>query len=224
MTMARGKETCRILKEIRWQIAEANDIEFITSECRYKGDCLGTCPKCEDKVCFLLYGNHKKLKHKISKILKLKLAMKYLFIIMSVIFYSCSYRSDNISDRGEWVSVPVDSFVDGYKNIDGQIYWGYLVGRDFTEKENVGADIETFRVCKGTEYAKDKRHVYYPQDELCFDGIGVGGSLAGKIILEGAKPSQFKYLGKGYAVAGNKMYHNGEEIEWNDSIIKAKLY
>ena len=32
MTMARGKEICRILKEIRRQIAEANDIEFIISE------------------------------------------------------------------------------------------------------------------------------------------------------------------------------------------------
>lgn len=42
--MARGKQTCKILKEIRRQIAEANDIEFVTSECRYKGDCLGTCP------------------------------------------------------------------------------------------------------------------------------------------------------------------------------------
>lgn len=51
--MARGKETCRILKEIRRQIAEANDIEFITSECRYKGDCLGTCPKCEAEVRYL---------------------------------------------------------------------------------------------------------------------------------------------------------------------------
>ena len=29
--MARGKQTCKILKEIRRQIAEANDIEFITS-------------------------------------------------------------------------------------------------------------------------------------------------------------------------------------------------
>ena len=51
--MRRGKETCRILKEIRRQIAEANDIEFITSECRYQGDCLGTCPKCEAEVQYL---------------------------------------------------------------------------------------------------------------------------------------------------------------------------
>ena len=51
--MARGKNKCRILKEIRRQIAEANDIEFITSECRYKGDCLGTCPKCEAELRYL---------------------------------------------------------------------------------------------------------------------------------------------------------------------------
>ena len=51
--MARGKQTCKILKEIRRQIAEANGIEFATSECRYKGDCLGTCPKCEAEVRYL---------------------------------------------------------------------------------------------------------------------------------------------------------------------------
>ena len=51
--MARGKDTCKILKEIRRQIAEANGIEFATSECRFKGDCLGTCPKCEAEVRYL---------------------------------------------------------------------------------------------------------------------------------------------------------------------------
>ena len=51
--MARGKQTCKILKEIRRQIAEANGIEFATSECRYKGDCLGSCPKCEGEVRYL---------------------------------------------------------------------------------------------------------------------------------------------------------------------------
>ena len=51
--MARGKQTCKILKDIRRQIAEANGIEFATSECRYKGDCLGTCPKCEAEVRYL---------------------------------------------------------------------------------------------------------------------------------------------------------------------------
>lgn len=53
MIMTRGKQTCRILKEIRRQIAEANDIELVISECRYKGECLGTCPKCEAEVQYL---------------------------------------------------------------------------------------------------------------------------------------------------------------------------
>ncbi len=51
--MKKGKQTCRILKEIRKQIADANDIELITSECQFKGDCLGTCPKCESEVRYL---------------------------------------------------------------------------------------------------------------------------------------------------------------------------
>lgn len=49
----KGKSKCKILKDIRKQIAKENDIEFITSECKYRGDCLGTCPKCEAEVRYL---------------------------------------------------------------------------------------------------------------------------------------------------------------------------
>ena len=48
-----GKNKCRILKDIRRQIAQDNDIEFITSECKYQGECSGTCPKCEAEVRYL---------------------------------------------------------------------------------------------------------------------------------------------------------------------------
>ena len=51
--MARGKQTCKILKEIRKQIAEENDIQLVIEECIYQGDCLGTCPKCEAEVRYL---------------------------------------------------------------------------------------------------------------------------------------------------------------------------
>ena len=51
--MERGKEICKMLKEIRRRIARENDIEFITSECRHKGSCAGTCPKCEAEVRYL---------------------------------------------------------------------------------------------------------------------------------------------------------------------------
>ncbi len=48
-----GKNKCKILKEIRCQIAQENDIAYVTSECKHKGDCLGTCPKCEAEVRYL---------------------------------------------------------------------------------------------------------------------------------------------------------------------------
>ena len=49
----KGKYTCKILKEIRRQIAEENDINLVIEECTYKGDCLGTCPRCEAEVKYL---------------------------------------------------------------------------------------------------------------------------------------------------------------------------
>ena len=51
--MKKGKQTCKILKEIRKQIAAENDIELVVSECTYQGDCKGTCPKCESEVRYL---------------------------------------------------------------------------------------------------------------------------------------------------------------------------
>ena len=48
-----GKSKCKILKDIRRQIAENNDIAYITSECKFQGECSGTCPKCEAELRYL---------------------------------------------------------------------------------------------------------------------------------------------------------------------------
>lgn len=48
-----GKRKCKILKEIRQRIADANDIEYVTRECEYQGECKGTCPRCEAEVRYL---------------------------------------------------------------------------------------------------------------------------------------------------------------------------
>ena len=45
-----GKEKCKILKQIRAEIARQNDIEWVVSECKHQGNCRGTCPKCEAEV------------------------------------------------------------------------------------------------------------------------------------------------------------------------------
>lgn len=46
----RGKEVCRTLKDIRAGIARQNDIPWETEECGFKGECRGTCPRCEAEV------------------------------------------------------------------------------------------------------------------------------------------------------------------------------
>ena len=48
-----GKQKCKILKEIRRDIAKANGIPLDIPECSHKGDCPGTCPRCEAEVRFL---------------------------------------------------------------------------------------------------------------------------------------------------------------------------
>lgn len=49
----RGKNKCKILKEIRQKIADENDIPFVTQECTFQGECKGTCPKCEAELRYL---------------------------------------------------------------------------------------------------------------------------------------------------------------------------
>lgn len=49
----KGKSKCKILKDIRRRIAEENGIDYVTTDCKYQGDCTGTCPKCEAEVLYL---------------------------------------------------------------------------------------------------------------------------------------------------------------------------
>ena len=51
--MGTGKEVCLILKGIRQKIADANGISYQPKECHHKGDCMGTCPACEEEIRYL---------------------------------------------------------------------------------------------------------------------------------------------------------------------------
>ena len=56
----RGRNICNTLKAIRKQIADANGISYSLEECHFKGECKGTCPKCEQDVRDLEYELHLK--------------------------------------------------------------------------------------------------------------------------------------------------------------------
>ena len=51
--MVKGKSTCKLLKSIRQQIADANGISYQPKECHHKGDCAGTCSACEAEIRYL---------------------------------------------------------------------------------------------------------------------------------------------------------------------------
>ena len=88
--MERGKQVCKILKDIRKQIAEENDIEFITSECKHQGDCAGTCPKCEAELKYL----ESQLARRSASGLPARLAgIAIGFAAVAPAFTSCDWRT-----------------------------------------------------------------------------------------------------------------------------------
>ena len=51
--MTRGKTICGVLKTIRKQLADANEIKYEPRECHHQGECRGTCPACEAEVRYI---------------------------------------------------------------------------------------------------------------------------------------------------------------------------
>jgi hypothetical protein len=51
--MTQGRKICNVLRDIRQQIADRNEIECTTSEYPVTEECSGTCPKCESEVKYL---------------------------------------------------------------------------------------------------------------------------------------------------------------------------
>ncbi len=51
--MKRGRKICNALRDVRRQIALANDIPYETTDCHFEGDCQGTCPKCESELRYI---------------------------------------------------------------------------------------------------------------------------------------------------------------------------
>ena len=51
--MNRGKNICKVLKDVRRKVARENDIPLEIPECTFDGECRGTCPGCEAEVRYL---------------------------------------------------------------------------------------------------------------------------------------------------------------------------
>ncbi len=51
--MTKGESICNVLKTIRKQVADANEIKYEPRECHHEGECRGTCPACEAEVRYI---------------------------------------------------------------------------------------------------------------------------------------------------------------------------
>lgn len=143
-------------------------------------------------------------------------------------------------DIGLWVDIQEAPEPCGYYLIDNQIYAlepEYEELKHFSIKDSLkqyirhynpvnDTDVPSFKVCitktHYDRYAKDINHVYYPENAELIEYIDKGFhpiEYGQNLIIDGADPATFKYIGRGYAVDKNNMYRFGKKIEWSDSVI-----
>ena len=91
-----GKEKCKYLREIRKKIALENDIRLVTDECTYKGECKGTCPKCEAEVRYL--ENELERKKKIGKIITIA-GLSLAGLTSGTLLASCEEEEGDVEVR-----------------------------------------------------------------------------------------------------------------------------
>ena len=104
----RGKQKCKILKEIRQRIADENDIPFVTNECEHKGDCTGTCPKCESELRYL--ERQLEQRAKFGK----KVAVAALCVGISLTAAGCSpFEKDDVELAGDVEYIAPSSETEG---------------------------------------------------------------------------------------------------------------
>lgn len=159
----------------------------------------------------------------------------FVCIFISVAICSCGQQHSKreikdgrlpVVDKGVWVKINEGEIVEGYRKIEGELYWGYYDPDEcislFPAKiEDVDIDMESFRICKGSDYAKDKNRIYYPSRQIAADGEDFGATYAEKHVLEGADVKTFKYIGNGYAVDRHHMYSDGFIIPWDNEVIRS---
>lgn len=105
-----GKEKCGILKQIRYEIAKRNGIDYIPSDCNNKSDCLGYCPICEKEAEYIISELNQRIKD--GHPVKIELEKEFILNDGSSLYImndhlSTPCRDDNCSPlRGAIIAPP----------------------------------------------------------------------------------------------------------------------
>ena len=138
----------------------------------------------------------------------------YIFIILLLLVACKPY--DDYKERGHWKQLKENERIGFYWRHNDKIYAALgdsaVLIKYVKPMEDV--DIATFYVNKETtngmeNYAKDKKNVYYPLHAICVDADSYGYEYATELIVKGAFPSSFRYVGDGKGTDGYTMYKYG---------------
>lgn len=149
------------------------------------------------------------------------LTVIFVFIFSGIVISGCSHDVSYIKDNGDWLKPEPNITQNGYTLYHGHIYGIRIDADSFYEdfEPLYGIDIESFRVCGNSLYAKDRTKVYYPGEQYEVDGETFSYGYYEDVLIKGADAPTFKYLGDGYAVDRNNMYLYGKVIPWNEDVI-----
>ena len=142
----------------------------------------------------------------------------YIFIILLLLVACKPY--DDYKERGHWKQLKENERIGFYWRHNDKIYAALgdsaVLIKYVKPMEDV--DITTFYVNKETtngmeNYAKDKKNVYYPLHAICVDADSYGYEYATELIVKGAFPSSFRYVGDGKGTDGYTMYRYGWRVD-----------
>ena len=166
-----GKEKCKALKEIRKQIAENNDIKYVVEECQHKGECKGTCPKCEAEVRYLERELEKR------RNLGKKVAIAGVSLSVAASFSACSPASIVNS-----VYESISDAVFGSNQISGDLqpvdYDGGLIydpGYDLQGEPTLEYDLQDEETAPEYDYEGDESDPYSDPDCVDEDDYNIAG-------------------------------------------------
>ena len=181
--MTRGKRTCKILKEIRQEIADKNEIAYTSSECRFEGECQGTCPKCEAELKYIENELHKRTRlGKTATIAGFSLGIAGSFT-------SCDFSEQPEVWMGEIVedtvaitdTIPVDTIP---KIIEFDGVCGFIDGEPYdTAKLNDGEFIWTIVETMPEFIGGEEARMIFLRDNLIYPKEEKEKGIYGKVVV-----------------------------------------
>lgn len=120
----------------------------------------------------------------------------YIILILScsLLLVGCNKKENNEVKRIKGIEINKMTKLSGsYRRYDNKIYCGDI------EVQNV--DIDTFQVLNDSNYAKDKAHVYYAEENV---GGGNYITCAGTTVLPNVDVETFQVIDKSLSIAKDK--------------------